>query len=186
VEAVDGSTVTIANNATASRAGGNTASNVLNASALGATVAVGTPSIIVDGVTGGNVVGATYAVLNQQTNTADITSGTTASYSATFDAGASGDTNGSRVALNGNSASSVAYANSADNRLVLTALNVGNASAAISNNQMNSADVSATTTAVASFAAATSPVTGSTMSIGGSSVNAVAVGNSAVNALLRN
>jgi hypothetical protein len=192
LEAVDGSTVTIANNATASRAGGNTAFNALNATALGATAAVGTPSIDVSGATSTNAVDASYAVLNQQSNTKGITSATTVGYTAAFEGGANIATDSSRVALNGNSASSVAYANSADNRLVLTALNVGDASAAIGSNQVNSAAVSATTTAVMSLAAAgsgtaaTSAVNAGTMSIGGSSVNATAVGNSAVSALLRN
>lgn len=186
--AIGSSSVTLAGNSTSARAGANTVVNTVTASSLEASGTGATATDASINSTGTSSAGATYAVLNQQANSSGVEARTYAGYETSFTADA-GDAaqNGTRVALNGNVASSLAYANSATNSLTLTALNAGTSgvSATVINNQTNTASVTAYTSGYAATAA-TGAVSGASIALGGGSVTAMAVGNSVTSTLVRN
>lgn len=195
---VDTSSVTLNGNATTARAGGNTATNALSASAtnFANTSAGGSASL-----TGGRLtdsVAASFAVLNEQGNTGVITAAANVTYGASFNnLGTAPSVTNSSVALNGNSAVAVAYGNAATNSLTLAALNspasgTTPTTAAIASNQSNTGAINATTgvtsgalaiNAVASGVGNTGGVTNSSLSVNGNSLGAAAYGNSATSTL---
>lgn len=179
--AVNSSSVTFANNATVARAGGNTASNTLSASATQFAVNDAATTDVALGSTG-NTVQEGFAILNSQSNSG---AGVSANASVMYGAGFSTlstpavDVQSSTVVLNGNSAAAVAYGNQASNDLTLTALNMGGTQAAVGNQQLNTANVSATTSALV-FAGAGSNggVAASQLAVSRNALSAVATGNS--------
>jgi hypothetical protein len=92
----------------------------------------------------------------------------------------------SSLTLNGNQVVANAIGNSASNSLTLAALNYGTSSAAIANEQGNSADITATITEARLVLNPVLGVGSSNLSSIGNSISSSAVGNSAVSTLIRN
>lgn len=194
---VDTSSVALNGNATTARAGGNTASNALSASATTfANNSAGANTTLTG--TRADSVAASFAVLNEQANTGAITAAANVTYGASFNnLGATPSVTNSSVALNGNSAVAVAYGNAATNSLMLAALNspasgTTPTTAAIASNQSNTGAINATTggtsaafaiNAAASGAGNTGGVSNSSLSINGNSLGSAAYGNSATSTL---
>jgi hypothetical protein len=193
---VDTSAVTIAGNATTARAGGNSSSNSLSAAATTFANNGGIGSTMLNGDRADNVA-ASFAVLNEQANSGPINATANVTYGAVFNTlGAASTVTNSSVALNGNSAASVAYGNAATNQLTLAALNSPAAGAvptttAIASNQVNTGNISAVTEALQVTLAmnatgagiGTGPVSQSSLSVNGNALSAAAFGNSATNTL---
>jgi hypothetical protein len=179
---VDSSLVTLANNSTTARAGGNTASNALNASGVDFNPSVSAGYQFQDSdPTSGDYVRASFAVLNEQRNSGAITAVANVTYGASFAAlGTADAVNNSGVALNGNTSTAVAYGNAATNAITLVALNTNNLSTAIGSEQINNGPISATSQAAFAISAtgAAGGVLGSSLGINGSSMGASAFGNS--------
>lgn len=186
--ALSDSTVTLANNSATSRAGANNAINTLNATTLSSTGLGATATDLALNSDGINAIDATYAMLNKQGNTAGVNATTNVSYGTSFTQGDGAALNASKVAVSNNTASAVAYANSATNSMTLTALNTGVSSAALGNSQTNSGSVlaSASSTMAGGGISATGNIAASMFSVGGGSVTATAIGNSVTSTLLRN
>lgn len=186
--ALNGSTVNLANNSAASRAGANNAVNTLNATTLSSTGLGTTATDLALNSDGTNAIDATYAMLNKQGNTGNVYATTNVTYGTSFTQGDGAALNASKVAVSNNTASAVAYANSATNGMTLTALNSGASSAALGNSQTNTGSVLAS--AVSQMAgggiSASGNLAGGMFSVGGGSVTATAIGNSVTSTLLRN
>lgn len=186
---VNASAVNVAGNSTVARAGGNSATNSLSASATTfANNSAGGQTLLNADRTDG--VGASYAVLNEQANSGAIAATATVTYGATFDTlGTAPSAINTSVGVNGNSATSVAFGNAATNQVTLTALNSPTAgivptTTGLASNQVNTGNVSATTQAPnVAIAAYGGAVTQSGLSIGGNALSAAAYGNSATNTL---
>ena len=184
--AASGSSVAIADNSTTALARGNSASNALNVSAgsnYGALSTTGAGSQFdADGLS----TQAQAAVLNAQSNTGTVTA---TSQNVTYTVALNGGpavpaVTGSTVGVTGNSVGALAYGNTANNTLTLTALNTGTPTAAVGNYQTNTAAISATATSVSFGASSTAGnVTNSTFGVTGNSVTATAIGNNGVNAI---
>lgn len=191
-EAVDGSSISIDGNRTTAQASGNVASNALNVSALSLT-ATGAGSSSLNGgvatVPASEGTNSTYGVLNAQGNSGDVTATVTAvNYGGIF-AGSTATSpvvDASSLTLNGNSVAASAVGNSASNSLTLAALNYGTSSAAIGNEQGNTADITATVTEARLVLNPLGGVGASTLSAAGNTISSSAVGNSAVSTLIRN
>lgn len=194
---IDSSALTVAGNATTARAGGNTSTNSLSAAAtaFANNSAGGSTSLDADRA---DSVSATFAVLNEQANSGPIKAAANVTYGAGFNTlGDAPTVTNSAVALNGNSAASVAYGNATTNQLTFAALNspvtgVVPTTTAIASNQLNTGDVTAATGVLAgSFsinanstgAGNNGPVSQSSLSINGNALSAAAYGNSATNTL---
>ncbi|KPF93863.1 hypothetical protein IP81_01630 [Novosphingobium sp. AAP83] len=186
--ALNGSTVNLANNSAASRAGANNAVNTLNATTLSSTGLGATATDLALNSDGTNAIDATYAMLNKQGNTANVYATTNVTYGTSFTQGDGAALNASKVAVSNNTASAVAYANSATNSMTLTALNTGVSSAALGNSQTNTGSVlaSAASQMAGGGINATGNIAASMFSVGGGSVTATAIGNSVTSTLLRN
>lgn len=186
---VNASAVNVAGNSTVARAGGNSATNSLSASATTfANNSAGGQTLLNADRT--DSVNASYAVLNEQANSGPIAANATVTYGATFDTlGTAPSAINTSVGVNGNSATSVAFGNAATNQVTLTALNSPAAgivptTAGLASNQVNTGNVSATTQAPnVAIAAYGGAVTQSGLSIGGNALSAAAYGNSATNTL---
>jgi len=179
---VDGSLVTLANNSTTARAGGNTASNALNASGVSFTpnTSAGYQGQDSD-PTNTDYTYANFAILNEQGNSGAIAAVANVTYGASFAAlGTADAVNNSGVALNGNTSTAVAYGNAATNAITLVALNTSSLSTAIGSEQINNGAISATSQAAFAISAtgAAGGVFGSSLGINGSSMGASAFGNS--------
>lgn len=190
---LNGSSLSIDGNSTSALARGNSASNVLNASAggsYGASSSTTAGSALALGGLGST--NATAAVLNAQSNAGDVTaSSTNVAYQVALNAGAPAGAAvaGSTVGVTGNSVAASAYGNSATNALTLTALNTGAPgagapTAAVGNYQVNSGAIVATATSVAYGIGVTGGVGGSSLRATGNQVTANAVGNSAASSIL--
>ncbi|WP_038205697.1 beta strand repeat-containing protein [Xenophilus azovorans] len=190
---LNGSSLSIDGNSTSALARGNSASNVLNASAggsYGASSSTTAGSALALGGLGST--NATAAILNAQGNTGDVTaSSTNVAYQVALNAGAPAGAAvaGSTVGVTGNSVAASAYGNSATNALTLTALNTGAPgagapTAAVGNYQVNSGAIVATATSVAYGIGVTGGVGGSSLRATGNQVTANAVGNSAASSIL--
>ncbi|MCF8707901.1 beta strand repeat-containing protein [Rhizorhapis sp. SPR117] len=194
---IDSSALTVAGNATTARAGGNTSTNSLSAAAtaFANNSAGGSTSLDADRA---DSVSATFAVLNEQANSGPINAAANVTYGAGFNTlGDAPTVTNSAVALNGNSAASVAYGNAATNQLTFAALNspvagVVPTTTAIASNQLNTGNVTAATGALAGSlninanstgAGNNGPVSQSSLSINGNALSAAAYGNSATNTL---
>lgn len=192
-EAVDSSTVSIDGNRTAAQASGNVASNALNVSALSltGTGVGGGSSVLNGGVSGVGLVDgtkSTYGVLNNQGNSGAVTAVVTAvDYGGSFGSVTPAlSATASSMTLNGNQVAANAMGNSASNSLTLAALNYGTSSAAIANEQANSANITATITTASLVLNPVLGVGSSNLSSIGNTISSSAVGNSAVSTLIRN
>jgi hypothetical protein len=188
--AVDRSSISIDGNRTTAAASGNVASNALNVSALSLTVTGAGSSALNGGVaTGPEGTNSTYGVLNAQGNAGAVTATVTAvNYGGIF-AGSlatSPVVDASSLTLNGNSVGASAVGNSASNSLTLAALNYGTSSAAIGNEQGNTADITATITEARLVLNPIGGVGSSTLSAVGNTISSSAVGNSVSSSLIRN
>lgn len=192
---INGSAATVANNATLARAGGNTATNSLSAAATSfANDSIGGAVTALNGA-GSDSITASFAVLNEQTNSGPINASVSVTYGTDFDAvGAVPSVMNSSSMVNGNSAATVAYGNAATNQVTFAALNSpvaapGRTSAGIASNQLNTGDVGAFTSAVigttatGAGTAAGGAVSMSSVSVNGNALSASAFGNSSSNTL---
>lgn len=197
---VANSAVSVSGNGTVARAGGNSATNSLSAAATtfandGAADGVGGAAL--NGA-GSGTVQASYAVLNEQVNSGGITATATVTYGAGFDTlGDAPSITNAAVTVNGNSGTSVAYGNAATNQVTFAALNNPAApgavptTTALGSTQLNTGNVSATTTAqdvglvsnAAGVGIGTGGVVQSGLSVNGNTFSAAAYGNSATNTL---
>lgn len=170
--------VTVKDNTVTAQATGNVANNALNASANNAITAAGASGT------------PTFAVLNYQSTG---TSPSSPAYGVQsiingISVGGSqlgGALNGGSATVAGNQVLSVAYGNSANNSVVVSALTptLNTASASITSVQYNLTSVNATignTTVQASGSAGSS---GANVGISGNSIVAIAVGNRSVNTI---
>ena len=190
-EAVDSSTVSIDGNRTAAQASGNVASNALNVSALSLTGSGAGSSVLNSGISGPTSpdgTNSTYGVLNNQDNSGAVTAAvTSAVYGGIFGSTAPAlSATASSLTLNGNQVAANAMGNSASNSLTLAALNYGTSSAAIANEQANSANITATITEARLVLNPVAGVGSSNLSSIGNTISSSAVGNSAVSTLIRN
>ncbi|OYW88225.1 MAG: hypothetical protein B7Z20_03100 [Sphingobium sp. 32-64-5] len=194
VSPINGSAATVANNATLARAGGNTTTNSLSAAATTFANVSGGAVTALNGA-GSDAITASFAVLNEQTNSGAINAGVSVTYGTTFDAvGAAPSVMNSSSMVNGNSAATVAYGNAATNQVTFAALNSpaaapGRTSAGIASNQLNTGDVGASTVALVGTTAsgvgvaAGGAVSMSSVSVNGNALSASAFGNSSSNTL---
>ena len=130
---------------------------------------------------------ATYAVLNSQFNSGPVTA-TVAGASGVLLSGVSNGGGGYVMALNtggagnvvnisGNTVTSQAIGNRANNNIVLAAFNTGTASTSINSVQQNVGAVSASITNVQVGASLSGGAAGTTARVGGNSLAASAFGN---------
>jgi hypothetical protein len=201
---VDASSVSVSGNSAQTIARGNVATNSLTASALaldanpptgGSTPVIAEADLgFNDPITDADLgASASFAVLNSQLNSGNVIGTTTVSFSVALNgtggAGTASNTlNASRVNVRNNLSQTSAAGNVANNTLTLTALNHGNSTGVIGNEQSNAGAISATvtnSTRSASFGA-TGPVASSAVAVTGGRTTATAVGNSATSVLIRN
>ena len=181
---VGGSSLTVSDNTLNAQAGGNTALNALNATALnsisnGGTL-TSTPSVAGTASSGNQ---ATFAVLNYQGNTSAINA--TVQYAA-IDLSARTSLATSKSTVQNNAVLASGYGNTASNSLAMSVLN-GNsntASAGISNVQYNLGNVSAMASNVSVGIVGGAGVSAGLTTVNANSITAQAVGNSAVNRIV--
>lgn len=163
------STVAVSDNRVTAQATGNLASNALNATA-------------VSGISSsGSSVQPTFAVLNSQTTQA---TGSIAAVLNGTNLGASLNGTGGSTSVQGNQMVALAYGNSVDNVIGMSALPGGlnTASAAITSVQYNMASISATVSGASLAASGTVSGTG-TANVSGNTITAQVVGNRSVNSI---
>jgi hypothetical protein len=162
---LNGVTSTVSNNALNAQAGGNTASNVLNATAS-ATIA--------------NAGGPSFQVLNSQSNNGVMTALLENAYVGNWGSTSSNYGN-TTMTVSMNTAVASAYGNTASNALSMSALTgaSNSASTALSNRQHNTASLSATVNGV-QMGVGSGTGTG-TVAVSGNSIQASTVGNAASN-----
>jgi len=196
---IDTSAVSITGNSVTARAGGNNATNSLTATATNLANANTGGTATVSGTGPGNStdhVSASFAVLNEQTNTGSVSA--TAGFAfPNFNIGNASSQGtapsiiNASLTISGNSAVAVGYGNAATNSMSVSALNSGATptTSAIASNQYNSGDVSAYAYTVNYAAGSTSgsgntgPVSASSLSVNGNAIGAAAYGNSATSTL---
>ena len=172
--------VTVKDNTVTAQATGNVANNALNASANNAMTAAGASGT------------PTFAVLNYQSTGTAPTSPTYGVQSIIngISVGGSqlgGALNGTTASasVTGNQVSSVAYGNSANNSVVVSALapTLNTASASITSVQYNLTSVNATISNAAMQASGAAGSSGANVSVNGNSIVAMAVGNRSINTI---
>jgi hypothetical protein len=174
--------VTSTGNLVKATASANMATNALNATASNGITTAGAErgTGMVDPQT------PTFAVLNSQhTNAASSVSSVINGFSMGGSA-LNGALNGGSVAVTGNVIQSLAYGNSANNSIQVSALpaTLNTASASITNVQYNLASVSASIAGVNVQASGSNSVSSSGVNISGNTVTAMAVGNRASNIII--
>ncbi len=176
--AATASTITVSNNTLQVQAVGNQATSALNAS-------TGTYTGTQIGASTSNTsASATYAVLNSQDNSGDVTASSIGTqYAVALNSGGSNlPVAGTTVTVSYNTVGVTAFGNSANNSMTLSALNSGNATAALQNTQTNEGNVTSNITGATFGTSFGAPgTTGVTSVVGNNSIIAGAVGNSAVN-----
>jgi hypothetical protein len=181
--AASASSVAIEGNTTTALARGNSASNVLNYTATVAFNGVTTDPTI----TGTNAASAGAGILNYQENSgavaANASSVTYAAGLSGSGTGASGSALNSSVSLANNTASAVAFGNTATNTLTMATWSAGIPSSAISSIQSNGAAVTATATTVAFNVTPTGAASGSAFRNSGNTTAAQAIGNNSVSTI---
>lgn len=191
--AVDTGGVSVNGNSTVARAGGNNATNVMNASATSFANQGAFSQTELGGGTGGSTA-ATFAILNAQDNGGAVSAAANVTYGASFNALGNAPTVAqSAVALNGNAVNAIAYGNAGTNTLTLSALNSPTpTTTSIATNQVNSGAITASSgsfgasIALSGTAAGTGnqgPVSQSSLSVNGNALGAAAYGNSVTNTL---
>lgn len=170
-----GAVVTVKDNTVTAQATGNVANNALNATATSGIAAAGS-----------SATSPTFAVLNSQSTGTSATGIQSAINGITVGGTAlNGALNGGSFSASGNQLLSVAYGNSANNAVVVSALAPGlnTASASITNVQYNMASINASVSGVNVQASGTVGTTGGSVNINGNSTIAMAVGNRSVNSI---
>lgn len=163
-------TLAVSGNSVTAQASGNLASNALNASGVSGISSSGSTAV------------PTFAVLNSQ-STGASGSGINATLSGTS-LGAALNGSGGSTSVQGNQLVALAYGNSVDNTLSMSALpgSLNTASAAITNVQYNMASISASVTGGGMSANGSLSGAGS-VNVSGNTITAQAVGNRSVNSL---
>lgn len=165
-----GTTLAVNGNSVTAQASGNLASNALNASGVSGISSSGSTAV------------PTFAVLNSQ-STGASGSGINATLSGTS-LGAALNGSGGSTSVQGNQLVALAYGNSVDNTLSMSALpgSLNTASAAISNVQYNMASISASV--IGGGMSANGSLSGAgSVNVSGNTITAQAVGNRSVNSL---
>lgn len=124
---------------------------------------------------------ASYAVLNRQSNTADISATVQGSVQASFGLGSAATLDSSTMSASGNTYMASAFGNVAQNTMTASARPGGTMPMAMTNSQNNSGDVTATANGVSigvGVSANGNPVSGSSVGISGNTIRASSVGNS--------
>ena len=173
--ALNAGNVALNGNVTTALARGNAATNAL-------TVTSSSPVLERPyGASGSPVSAVAPAVaLNTQTNSGNVASTASGTYSVALNAGNAGS---SSMRVGNNLVSAAAYGNTATNSLQVTALNGSSPAAAVANYQVNSGAISATAQNVTFGALAPAQAANSSFGVGGNQVTATAVGNSVVTTL---
>lgn len=163
---VNNMTAAVTNNALNAVAGGNTATNALNAGASATIASVGS--------------GYSYRLLNGQSNTADMAATATDTRIGSWSNGGNNTGTQTTVTVSFNSLNVTAYGNSANSALNVTALNgnLNGAQSSVQNSQSSSANISATVSG-ALVGTGFNASTGGMSTVFGNSINATAVGNTA-------
>jgi hypothetical protein len=161
------STVAVSDNRVTAQATGNLASNALNATALSGISSSGSTAL------------PTFAVLNQQR-----TQGSIDAVLNGTNLGAALNGTGGSTSVQGNQMVALAYGNSVDNAIVMSALpgSLNTASAAITNVQYNMASITATVSGASMVASGTVSGAGS-VNVSGNTITAQVVGNRSVNSI---
>ena len=161
------STVAVSDNRVTAQATGNLASNALNATALSGISSSGSTAL------------PTFAVLNQQRTQGSIE----AELNGT-NLGAALNGTGGSTSVQGNQMVALAYGNSVDNVISMSALpgSLNTASAAITNVQYNMASITATVSGASMVASGTVSGAGS-VNVSGNTITAQVVGNRSVNSI---
>jgi len=185
---IDSSSVEVSGNGTSAQASGNTSTNALSATALNLTAGDSTASASVNLNTGNIADGgasATYAVLNNQVNAGPVVASATATYTVRSTSGGGVALNNAMVGVAGNVIEASAVGNSATNSVTLSALNYGASTAAIGNEQLNTANITASVSngMIGSWNAG--GVSASSVGLNGNSITSSAIGNRAVNSITR-
>jgi hypothetical protein len=176
-----GAVVTVKDNTVTAQATGNVANNALNATATNGIAAAGS-----------SATSPTFAVLNyQKTGSSTATEANPYGIQSAINgitvggAQVGGALNGGSFNASANQLLSVAYGNSANNAVVVSALAPGlnTASASITNVQYNMASINASVSGVNVQASGTVGTTGGSVNINGNSTIAMAVGNRSVNSI---
>jgi hypothetical protein len=181
--ALSGSSLAIEGNTSTAVARGNTATNAMTYAA-GANY--GTSNVGATVTDTDSTATAAAVVLNAQSNTANVTATGSGSYGAELTnlVGATGaGVLNSTVRVGGNAINAFAFGNSAVNSLVMTALNTGMPTAAVSSNQTNTAAIAASV--AGSFTInGTGTVGSSSLAAIGNLVGAQAIGNSSTTIII--
>jgi hypothetical protein len=161
------STVAVSDNRVTAQATGNLASNALNATAVSGISSSGSTAL------------PTFAVLNQQRTQGSIEA---VLNGTNLDAALNGT--GGSTSVQGNQMVALAYGNSVDNAIVMSALpgSLNTASAAITNVQYNMASITATVSGASMVASGTVSGAGS-VNVSGNTITAQVVGNRSVNSI---
>lgn len=180
LESLDASSVSIEGNSTLALARGNSASNTLNYTA-GASYTAEAAFATINGST--NRAQADAALLNDQSNsgnvTANATGGTSVALNATTPGTVAGVLNAS-VSNSNNSTAAFAVGNSAANTVMLSSLVTGMPNVALGNQQTNTGAISAVATTVTYSVGSFGTVGASSIQNSGNAASATAIGNSSV------
>jgi hypothetical protein len=167
--------VTVQDNTVTAQATGNVANNALNATATNGIAAAGS-----------SATSPTFAVLNSQSTGTSVTGIQSAINGITVGgAQVGGALNGGSFNASANQLLSMAYGNSANNAVVVSALAPGlnTASASITSVQYNLASVTASVSNTNVQVSGSMGATGGSVNINGNSTIAMAVGNRSVNSI---
>lgn len=161
------STVAVSDNRVTAQATGNLASNALNATAVSGISSSGSMAL------------PAFAVLNQQR-----TQGSIEAVLNGTNLGAALNGTGGSTSVQGNQMVALAYGNSVDNVISMSALpgSLNTASAAITNVQYNMASITATVSGASMVASGTVSGAGS-VNVSGNTITAQVVGNRSVNSI---
>lgn len=172
--------VVMSDNTVSALAGQNEAFNSLTVSGSALTGRLANVSASIAGTA--SVVGADFAVMNEQTATGSVTASVNTGLSGIS---ASGMASGNTLALSGNTVLASANANTAANTLSLSATNTLEASGVVNNVQTlsDAADVTATVFASSLAADTGASTTNAKLAVTDNQVKASATGNVANNAL---
>jgi len=183
--AATNSSISVTNNSTQVQGIGNQASNALNAD-TGATYGAQNVASIDPTGDGSTTASATYAVLNEQSNTGPVSASGGAYYVSGLNGGDGLTTpvSNTTVTVSYNTVDIKAFGNSATNSATVSTLNSGNATVALANVQTNTAAITATGdgTQIGSYIGGPG-ASDTTVEVGNNSVVASAVGNVATNAI---
>jgi hypothetical protein len=179
--AAAGSSISVSNNSTTVQGIGNQATNALNAD----TAATYGPQDEAMAGDGGSAASATYAVLNYQQNTGNVSAAGVAYYGSQLNGGGTdAPVVATTVTVSYNTVDAKAFGNSATNSATVSALNSGNATVALQNTQTNTGAITASVDDSEIGSEIGAPgASGATVAVGDNSIIASAIGNVATNAI---